>query len=317
MNDTLLKAKGVFKKYMKKYNEVIIIYCLLMLFIILSAILDKNFLSIKNLINIFATSMPFLMAAYAQTIAIISGGVDLSVGATISLVTTICATTMMDDTPFGILSGVLISLVAAVAIGILNGLLITKFKIQALIGTLCSSIVIAGIALAILDMPGGKVPKGFAKFVSGDASLIVIFLITTVVLSMMMSRTRLGKSLYATGGNSQAAYNVGINVTKTKILSFAVGGILTALAGIILACQMRSGDPTAGNPITIKTLTASVIGGASFSGGKGRIICTFAGAMIFAIINNMLNLLGISTFYQYVAQGVLLILAIAITSKSK
>ncbi len=312
----MVALSNVRKSY-KRNKEVYTIYGLLLFFIILSTVLDGNFLSIKNLTNIFTTNMPFIIAAYAQTIAILIGGVDLSIGASISLVTCICATTGIGDSALGVLPGIVLSLLVSMVIGLINGILVTKFNIQALIGTLAVSLVLNGCSLAILDKPGGSIAKEFAKPFASDEMLFAIFIIITIGLWLLLNRTRLGKSIYAVGGNSLFAYSAGISVDRTKIRAFILSGALTGLAGIMLACSMRSGDPTAGDPLTLKALTAAVIGGASFAGGSGRIECTFAGVMIFSIINNILNLSGVSTFYQYVAQGVLLIFAIAITSRRK
>lgn len=297
-----MQAMAKTKKLIKSNRDVAIIYLLLGIFIVVSACINENFLTPKNLMNIFVSSVPLIIIAYAQTITIVVGCVDLSLGVTVSLVTTICATMMTRSIVLGLLFAVL----AGVVVGVVNGVLVAKFNIQALIATLCTSLVIGGAALGILDKPGGSMPKEFAKAVSSDGALFLIFLAVTVVLIVVLTKTRFGKSVYAVGGNPNSAYNAGVNVDKVKISVFIVAGILAAVAGIVMACQVRSGDPTAGTPLTLKALTAAVIGGASF-----------AGVMIFAIINNVLNLIGVSTFYQFIAQGLLLIVAIAITSKRK
>lgn len=303
------------KKFIRRNRDVLTIYGLLIAFIILSVILNHDFLSARNLKNIFITNMPFMIAAYAQTLAILVGGVDLSIGAGISLVTCVCATCSVGTSVWGVFPGLFLAAILMVARGGLNGFLITKCNIQPLICTLCVSLIVAGCALAVLPMPGGKIVKDFAKPVTSFESLLCIFIMVTALLYFLLNKTKLGKAIYAVGGNKQSAFSAGISPDKTTILAFILSGALSAVAGIILACQMRSGDPNAGEALTLKTLTASVMGGASFSGGKGNIFGTFAGVIIFAIINNILNLVGISTFYQYVAQGVLLILAITITSR--
>lgn len=311
MND---KMHGI-KRFIKKNNEIFTIYGLLLGFIVISVILNHDFLSVRNLKNIFTTNMPFMIAAYAQTLTILVGGVDLSVGAGVSLVTCICATCSVGTSVWGVIPAILLAILLMMVRGSVNGILIAKCNIQPLICTLCISLVVAGCALAVLGMPGGKVVKDFAKPASSFESLLIVFIIITCILCILLYKTKLGKSIYSVGGNKQAAYSAGISVDRTIVVTYIISGMLSAIAGVILACQMRSGDPNAGEALTLKTLTASIMGGASFSGGKGHIIGTFAGVMIFSIINNILNLIGISTFYQYVAQGVLLILAITITSK--
>ena len=302
-------------RYIKSNREIIAIYGMLLAFIALSVILNNDFLSERNLKNIFTTNMPFMIAAYAQTLAILVGGVDLSIGAGISLVTCICATCATGTSVWGFLPAALLGIFLMAFRGALNGFLITKCNIQPLICTLCVSLVVAGCALAVLGMPGGKIAKEIAKPATTFEALLCLFIFLTVVIYILLNKTKLGKSIYAVGGNKQSAFSAGISTDKITIITFIISGVLSAIAGIVLAFQMRSGDPNSGEALTLKTLTASVMGGASFSGGKGNILGTFAGVMIFAIINNILNLIGISTFYQYVAQGVLLIIAITITSR--
>lgn len=301
--------------FFRRHLDFILVYGLLALFAAAAAILDRQFLSARNLTNIFITSLPFLIAAYAQTIAILSGGVDLSIGALVSLVTTICATQMRLDSPWGFLPGLCLALAAGAAVGLWNGVLVTSFRLQPLIVTLATSLILGGLALFLLDRPGGKLHRPFARLVTREWFSLFLFLAITLALWLLLNRTRLGKAIYAVGGNEQSAYSVGINPGRTKRIAFALSGLLTAVAGVVMACQMYSGDPNAGSPLTLRTMTAAVIGGASFAGGRGRIECTIAGALILAIINNILNLIGLSAFYQYVAQGVILIFAIAVTTR--
>lgn len=301
--------------FLRKNADFLLIYGLLALFIVIAGMMDSQFLSLRNLTNLFITSLPFLIGTYAQTIAILSGGVDLSIGSMISLVTTICATRMIHDAGWGFLPGVVLALIVGGAVGVLNGLLITCFRLQPLIVTLSTSLILNGFALFVLEKPGGRVHTGFAKMMNGTLFSLVLFLLCTVLLWLLLNYTRFGRAVYAVGGNENSAYTAGIHPGRTKTMAFGLVGILAAVAGIIMACQMYSGDPTAGAPLTLRTMTASVIGGTSFSGGKGRIECVIAGVFILSIINNILNLMGISAFYQYVAQGIILIFAIAVTSR--
>ncbi|MCC8180344.1 MAG: ABC transporter permease [Planctomycetes bacterium] len=306
---------GRFSLFLRRRTDVLLVYGILFAIIIVAALLDGHFLSRRNIINLFVTSLPLLIASYAQTVAILSGGVDLSIGALISFVTTICATQMAVKSPYGYIPGIALALAAGAASGLLNGTLVTRFKLQPLIVTLATSLMLGGMALFMLDKPGGQLHRGFARLVTRNWFSFCIFVVITALLWLLLNRTRFGKAVYAVGGNAQSAYAVGINPVRTKTMAFVLVGLLTAAAGIIMACQMYSGDPNAGAPMTLRTMTAAVIGGTSFSGGKGRIECTIAGVFILAIINNILNLIGLSAFYQYVAQGLILIFAIAVTSR--
>ncbi len=311
----MTNASSSVSLFARRHADFFLVYGILLLFVVAAAALDQHFLSRRNLTNIFITSLPFLIAAYAQTIVILSGGVDLSIGSLVSLITAICATQMLLNTPWGFAPGLILALLAGLAVGLFNGVLATRFKLQLLIVTLATSLILNGIALTMLDRPGGKLHRQFARLVARDWFSFLFFAVATLALWPLLNRTRLGKAIYAVGGNEHSAYSVGINPGRTRLFAFALSGFLTALAGVVMACQMYSGDPNAGAPLTLRTMTAAVIGGASFSGGRGRIECTIAGALILSVINNILNLIGVSAFYQYVAQGIILIFAIAVASR--
>ncbi len=310
-----MRSAGSVGLFLKRRSDFFLIYGILAAFLLVAALMDGHFLSRRNIINLFVTSLPLLIASYAQTIAILAGGVDLSIGALMSFVTTICATQMALKSPWGFVPGIALALLAGLLSGLLNGILVTKFRLQPLIVTLATSLMLGGMALFMLDKPGGQLHRTFARLVTRNWFGFLLIVLITAILWLLLNRTRFGKSVYAVGGNEQSAYSVGINPQRIKILAFALTGLLTAIAGIVMSCQMYSGDPNAGGPLTLRTITAAVIGGASFSGGKGRIECTIAGVFILAIINNILNLIGLSAFYQYVAQGIILIFAIAVTSR--
>lgn len=301
--------------FFKRRLDLFLVYGVLAAFVVAASLLDAHFLSRRNLITLFVTSLPLLIASYAQTLAILAGGVDLSIGALISFVTTICATQMAVKSPWGFVSGVALALLAGALSGLVNGVLVTRFRLQPLIVTLATSSMLGGMALYMLDKPGGLLHRAFARLVTRNWFSFLVFAAVTLLLWLLLNYTRFGKAVYAVGGNEHSAYAVGINPSRTKMLTFILAGALAAVAGIVMACQMYSGDPNAGGPMTLRTMTAAVIGGTSFSGGRGRIECTIAGVFILAIINNILNLVGLSAFYQYIAQGLILIFAIAVTSR--
>lgn len=263
------------------------------------------------------TSIPFIIVSFAQTLVILTSGIDLSVGAIISLSNVICAA-LMTDSPGGVLFAMVIALIAGVAVGLVNGIIITRGELQPIIVTLSTSAIVGGIALAILPNPGGKVNAGFAKALTGGIIGIpvplIIGIILTVLTWVLLNNTRFGNSVFAIGGNENAAYSTGIMVGRVKVLVYFLAGLLSAMAGVFLAAQMYSGDPTVGSNFTLKSITTVVVGGTSLAGGKGGIIGSIAGVFILVIINNILNLIGVPSFYQYILQGVILILALAIGS---
>jgi ribose/xylose/arabinose/galactoside ABC-type transport system permease subunit len=279
--------------------------------------MDDLFLSKRNINNLIITSIPLLLVSFAQTIVLLTGGIDLSVGSIISLSNVICATIFAKSSMSYIYSTIFAIAVGAIS-GYINGLIITKGKLQPIIVTLATSSIIGGTALAVLPSPGGKVNAQFASTVTGDvigiSTPLIIGIVITYLLWLLLAKTPFGVSVYAIGGNENSAFSTGIMVNKVKIKVYVLAGILSAMAGIFLSAQMYSGDPTVGATFTTKAITAGVVGGTSLMGGSGGIIGTIAGAFILVIINNILNFIGVPSFYQYILQGGILIIALAIGS---
>jgi len=309
MNSPLSLSK--YTNLWDRYSQVVIAYLFLVVILIVATFLSDVFLSINNLTNVLIASMPLIIASFAQTLCLITTGIpDLSVGAIVSL-SNVIAATVMTTGPFGYIPGVLLALLAGGVFGLLNGIIITKGRIQPIIVTLATSAIIGGVALAILPNPGGLVHPGFCQKLTGyyygiPVPLIVLVFLT-FIMWILMRKTMFGRSILAIGGNENSAYSSGIQVDKIKILTFVLSGVLSAMAGIFLSARMYSGDPTVGEPVTLNTIAATVLGGTTLSGGKGTIIGTIAGAIIIKIINNILNLYGITSFYQYIFQGLILI----------
>ena len=258
-------------------------------------------------------TLPLMLIGIGQTMVVLTGGIDLSVGAVMSLSNVICAV-LMTQTTLGCIKALALALAAGAAIGALNGLIITRAKIAPLIVTLAISSVAEGLALLVLDRPGGSVHSEFAGFFRAVTlkipNAVFLIAISMLLLWMLLNRTRFGQALFAIGGNEANAYACGIRVERTKVFVYMLSGILAAMAGIILVTQMYSGDPTVGSAYTTKSLIITALGGTSLMGGRGSISGCVAGAAILAIINNILNLIGISTYYQFVIQGGILVLAL-------
>ena len=285
----------------------------MLVFFLVSASLKSNFTTFYNINNLLILILPLMLIGIGQTLVVLTGGIDLSVGSVISVSNVVCAT-LMTQTTSGCLKAIIISLLAGVTIGMLNGLIITKTRIAPLIVTLAMSSIAEGFALLVLDRPGGTVHFQFAAFFRaltlGIPNAVLLIIVFMAILWVLLNRTQFGQSLFAIGGNEGNAYSCGIAVERTKTIAYVVSALLASLAGIILATQMYSGDPTVGSAYTTKSLIITALGGTSLMGGKGSISGCFAGAAILAIINNILNLLGISTYYQFVIQGLILVAAL-------
>lgn len=312
-----MKKIGERFKYSFKHGKATAISYLFCLgFIIIAALVDKKFLTNMNIRNLVRNVAPMIIAAFAQTMALLMGGIDLSIGAIMSLTNVICAT-MMTDALGSVFPAIAVSLLVGAALGFLNGVLITKGNLQPIILTTATSISINGLALFVLKAPGGKTNKSFYNFVIRGAANMMPLLITLllmVVLAVVLKRTRFGRRVYAVGGNQSSAVTCGINVVWTKIFVFTIAGVLAAIGGVYLNALISSGDPLCGANYTQRSIVAAALGGTSLSGGKGGVAGCVAGGLILIIINNILNLMGITSWYQYIIQACLLILAVVISN---
>ena len=304
------------KLLIQRKSDVIFIYLFMFLMCFVVALMEETFFTSLNIRNVINASVSLCVAAFAQLLIVLLGGVDLSVGAIISASNVICAS-MMKDTPNGWILAVLVSLAFGLVAGICNGLLVAKANQQAIIATLATSTVISGIALFIMPTPGGYIHSGFAKFLNrGCAKLtpVIVIVVLSTLMWLLLNRSAFGRQIFAVGGNEQAARSAGIRTDRVKFFAFVLAGVLSALAGVFISAYITSGDPVVGSQYSQRTITAVVVGGASLAGGRGSVIGCIAGVLIISIINNMLNLLGVSSYYQYISQGVVLIIALAISA---
>jgi ribose transport system permease protein len=201
--------------------------------------------------------------------------------------------------------------------GLLNGALVVYGRLQPIIVTLATGSIFSGMARYVRPSPGGFVPSQFARFFTGRVldyiPMSAIVLVLSVLCIWMPYRTRkYGQALYAIGGNENAAYLSGINIKLAKILAYALAGACAALCGILLTAQTRSGDPTAANNFTNNSIAAAVLGGASLAGGRGSYFGSIAGSMILSLIVGLLIFWKISSYYQNLVQGVILIAALSV-----
>ena len=306
------------EKFKYKYSGVIMAYLFLVLFMVFIGMFDDSFFTGRNLSNVIYTAFPLVMVSFGQTICLLTHGIDISLGMILSLSNCVCIVLMKPDEPLGWVTGVAAALVTGMVCGLINGILIGRFRLAALIVTLSMSTVYGGIALYLLPMPGGSIHKGFAKFLRGKlCGIPVVFfllLIVLVIVRAVLNQTPLGRKIRAVGGNYAAAYATGIDAVRTKIIAHMLAGLLSAVGGVFLAAYMYSGDPTIGSSYSLRAISSSIIGGAVFSGAVGDVLGTLAGVVILTLINNMLNLLGISSYFQFLLQGIIIIAALALGS---
>lgn len=312
----VLKSKHNRQMLIKRKNEVIFAYLFLAVMIIFAVLTADRFVTMRNLRNLLSANIGLLLVSYGQLCCVLLGGVDLSTGSVISLTNVICVTLITDSPSTWVLAGIL-SLAVGAGIGFVNGLLVTKGNLQPLIATLATQTFFAGVALLIMPNPTGTLPSKLCKFISKGCNYLVpvlIVLVTTVIMWIVINRRKFGRALLAIGGNEQSARSSGIHVDRVKIKAFVLCGFMAALAGLYISAFTTSGSPIVGDAYTQKSINAAVVGGAALAGGKGSVIGCIAATLILGIISNLLNLKGVSSYYQYVFQGLILIIALSVSA---
>ena len=300
--------------------EKIIPFIGLILLIIVVSILNPSFLDLSNLLNLLRQISINGLIAFGMTFIILTGGIDLSVGSILALSSAFIALMITSgvDPIIALIIGVLIGFV----LGAVNGLLVTKGNMAPFIATLATMTIFRGLTLVITDgNPITNLGDSYLFQLFGKGYFIgipvpaVTMIIVFVILLILLQKTTFGRHTYAIGGNEVAAKISGIKVNKIKILIYGISGLMSALAGGILTSRLNSAQPTAGTSYELDAIAAVVLGGTSLTGGKGRIVGTLIGVLIIGVLNNGLNLLGVSSFYQQVVKGVVILIAVLIDRK--
>lgn len=276
-------------------------------------VMDASYLSWTNFLLILQQATINGIIAVGMTFAIMTGGIDLSVGAVYGIV--VVAIAQMTVSGWNPVLALTVGLLMGCATGLLNGLLVTKLKLQPFIATLGTLDVFRGIAYVVTDgvpITGG--PKEYrvifnTRTSSGIYVYVFVFLIVAVVIGIVLAKTRLGNYLYAVGGNEEAAKLSGVNINWVKIRAYIICGFCAALAGAICLSNLGSGNPTAGEGYELEAIAACAIGGSRMAGGKGSILGTVFGALLLAALKVGMIILDINTFYQYIVTGAIIIIA--------
>lgn len=292
----------------------------LFLLVVIVSILNPSFLEPLNLLNLLRQVAINALIAFGMTFVILTGGIDLSVGAILALSSALTAGMMVAGVDP--IVAILVGCILGAVMGMVNGLFITIGKMAPFIATLATMTIFRGLTLVYT---GGNPITGL-----GDNYLFQLFgrgyflgipvpaitmILAFVFLFILLHKTPFGRKTYAIGGNEKAALISGIKVPKVKIMIYSLSGMLAALAGAILTSRLNSAQPTAGTSYELDAIAAVVLGGTSLSGGKGRIFGTLIGALIIGTLNNGLNLLGVSSFYQMVVKGIVILIAVLLDRK--
>ncbi len=280
------------------------------------ACLNPGTLGLGWIANKSDAAFSLILVSIGQTLVLLIGGFDLSVGGVIC-VTNCLSAVYMGNSAGGMLLWSIVSILFGIAVGVFNGFIIGKTSMQPFIVTLATQSVCYGIALLILKVDGGNVSENFTNLFLvrfGQIPLTLIFIVILILLWLYIKRTDFGISIYAVGSNEKAARLNGIYVLRTKILVYGLSGLFAALAGLFRTAQVASGSPTAGADFVMTSISAAVIGGTSLLGGSGGLVGTIAGAFAIKGIADLLVFLNVSSYWSSLVQGVLLILAVAVSS---
>jgi ribose transport system permease protein len=263
------------------------------------------------------------IAAFGETLVILTGGFDLSAGAVISLVNAVLASSMdMSDMEAPVWLWTLAGIGIGMTSGAFNGFFIAVLRLQPIVVTLSTMFILQGVTLLVMDKPGGFVSPSLGTFYLGDAipNLLPMPLVVLGVLILFwrwLKRTRFGTALYAVGSDPEAARSAGVRVDVVRFLVYVIAGGFYGLAGVFISAQTGSGDPLVGNSLLLSIFAAVVVGGTVLGGGRGGPVGTIFGAYILTIVVNILLVLNVSAYYQTIAEGVILILAVLAASVSR
>ncbi|MEJ8303345.1 ribose ABC transporter permease RbsC [Saccharibacillus sacchari] len=288
--------------------------------VVIVSVLNPAFMEPLNILNLLRQVAINALIAFGMTFVILTGGIDLSVGSILALSSAFVANLMLAGVDP--ILAILIGCIAGAIMGAINGLLITKGKMAPFIATLATMTIFRGLTLVYTNgnpITGLGDDLSFQLFGRGYFLGIPVPAITTMivfaVLWIILHKTAFGRKTYAIGGNEKAAIVSGIKVHRVKIMIYSLAGLLSALAGSILMSRLNSAQPTAGQSYELDAIAAVVLGGTSLTGGRGWIVGTLIGALIIATLNNGLNLLGVSSFFQMVVKGVVILIAVLIDRK--
>jgi ribose/xylose/arabinose/galactoside ABC-type transport system permease subunit len=283
------------------------------LLVVVSSLVDKNFLSSKNIENILRTTSNLAVISMGMLLVVITAGIDLGVAANAGFAGVFLAGMLRDG--MSAFPAVVLSLLICMVAGASSGFMVNYMNIAPFIATLACSSIVEGFKYIYCNSNTITITnEAFLNFGNGSAlgfaNCILYMFIIVIVLQFAMSKTTFGRSMYAIGGNRQAALLAGINVKKYTFLAYMISGLFSGWSGIIMAARLGVGSPSTGSTYVNYAIAATVIGGASLSGGRGKPFVVLFGALVISIINNLMTLRGIGSYYQKVVLGIIIIVAV-------
>lgn len=298
-----------------RYEQVPLLLALIVICVYLTIATGGLFFTPDNLTNVLRVSSIEMIAALGMTVALVSGQVDLSIGSLLAIVGITSVTTY--NSTGSLLLAVLAGLAVGIVVGLVNGLLVTKLGINALITTLGMMAVLRGIGYLSTNaravQTDGDALKELGVGYLGPVPIpVVVAIVVLVLVYLLLNRTVFGRYLYAAGGNPEAARSAGLPVTKIYIAAFVIVAVATAIAGLVQTGRLNSFQPTIGIGFELNVIAAVILGGTRLNGGEGTVSGTVLGVLILGVLNNGLVLLDVTSFWQEVVRGTVIILAVAV-----
>lgn len=286
------------------------LFALLAALLVVYAYLHPGLLSVAGVARFTQNWFPVALVAIAQTLIMLTGGIDLSIGAMVSL-GCVLAATLVGETALGATLGIAGVVAIGAAIGAATGAIVALLRLPAIIVTLAGSFLIGGAALLVMPRPGGSMPGWLSDVLAGDLPTALLLLVLVLLAWRVLQATPLGHAINAAGDNPQGAFRSGVGVALARITTYAIAGALSSFAGVYVAAQTGAGDPVIGAPLTLDSITAAVLGGVGFLGGQGTLRGAIAGSLLLAILINVMFFLGFPPVAQYVAKGLIIGAAMA------
>ena len=300
---------------LRRYASLLIVYGLILALGVYASLLSPNFLTERNIFNVLRTAAFLGTVAIGETFVIISGGIDLSVGSVIKL-SVLMSAILMNGKPENIAVAVAATLAMGAVVGLINGLLITKVRIAPFIVTLGVYSILRGVAYTVTTKPVGRAAPGFLRLYDlklGPVPLLVIFLALLLLAGIfVLRRMTFGRYIYAIGGNEQVARLSGIRVDRVKIGIYGL-----CMTGLLYLSRSGVGDPVTGEGAELQAITAVILGGTSLFGGQGGLIGTLGGVLLMGLTNNVLVILNVSSWYQELIQGLVIVGAVALYKQKR
>ncbi len=312
------KEKKMYFDYKKLAGDLAPFLALIIMCIALTILKPGKFLTFKNLVNVIRQASPNAIISLGMMLAILTAGIDLSVGSIVAISQIVMAKLVVDYhlNPF---LGILVCLLVGALSGLANGLLLTKVKLpHPFIATLGTQNIFRGLCLIITaaapisGLPAAVNFLGAAFILNAIPVSLILVAVCYIMFNIFLGRTKLGRHIYAIGGNITTARLSGINVEKTLIYTYALSGLMCGLAGLVVAGRTDAATPLTGLAWETDAIAAVIIGGASFFGGKGKVLGTLSGVLLIAVLRNGLNLMNIPSEYQTVVLGAVIILSVAL-----